>query len=266
MRSELGVVTSSREFWRNHRGGRGRRGRRAGHRARRRSTPAGCGAACMRPSTTSRRRATGFDGCSTACPTQCSASTPTGRSCRPTSAPRCSPVDRSSSCSDARSSGSCPTTIVTTSPTDGVACASMLLRADRRHSSSSAGTASTKLVEATLHPVADEADGTVVILRDIGDRERTSEALEQARRRFQQAFHSAPDRDGAGPAVRQPDRRREPVARRPARPLAPLSARTVDARDHPSRRSARCRRGAGADRARHRRQLPDRAAVPASRR
>jgi diguanylate cyclase (GGDEF)-like protein/PAS domain S-box-containing protein len=50
----------------------------------------------------------------------------------------------------------------------------------------------TRLVEATLHPVADEPGGTVVILRDIGDRERTSEALEQARRRFQQAFHSAP--------------------------------------------------------------------------
>jgi diguanylate cyclase (GGDEF)-like protein/PAS domain S-box-containing protein len=47
----------------------------------------------------------------------------------------------------------------------------------------------TRLVEATLHPVA---DGAVVVLRDIGDRERTSEALELARQRFQQAFHSAP--------------------------------------------------------------------------
>ncbi len=50
----------------------------------------------------------------------------------------------------------------------------------------------TRLIEASLHPVADDPGGTVVILRDIGDRERTSEALEQARRRFQQAFHSAP--------------------------------------------------------------------------
>ena len=50
----------------------------------------------------------------------------------------------------------------------------------------------TKLVEATLHPVADHVDGTVAVLRDIGDRERTTVALEQARRRFQQAFHSAP--------------------------------------------------------------------------
>ena len=32
----------------------------------------------------------------------------------------------------------------------------------------------------------------IVILRDVSDRERTSEALEQAQRRFQQAFHSAP--------------------------------------------------------------------------
>ena len=51
---------------------------------------------------------------------------------------------------------------------------------------------SRNLVEASLHPATDEADGTVVILRDISDRERTSEALDQARRRFQQAFHSAP--------------------------------------------------------------------------
>ena len=50
----------------------------------------------------------------------------------------------------------------------------------------------TRLVEATLHSVADDPGGTIVILRDVGDRERTSDALEQARRRFQQAFHSAP--------------------------------------------------------------------------
>ena len=55
----------------------------------------------------------------------------------------------------------------------------------------------THLVEALLHPTAssgpDAADtGTVVMLRDVSDRERTSQALEQARRRFQQAFHSAP--------------------------------------------------------------------------
>ena len=38
----------------------------------------------------------------------------------------------------------------------------------------------------------DLVPGTVVILRDVSDRERTSEALDAARRRFQQAFHSAP--------------------------------------------------------------------------
>ncbi len=48
------------------------------------------------------------------------------------------------------------------------------------------------LVEASLHPVGDDEPGTVVILRDVSDRERTTEALEAARRRFQQAFHSAP--------------------------------------------------------------------------
>ncbi|MEM1331848.1 MAG: EAL domain-containing protein [Actinomycetota bacterium] len=55
----------------------------------------------------------------------------------------------------------------------------------------------THLVEATLHrPVpraADQpSDGLVVILRDVTDRERTSSALDAARQRFQQAFHSAP--------------------------------------------------------------------------
>jgi diguanylate cyclase (GGDEF)-like protein/PAS domain S-box-containing protein len=48
------------------------------------------------------------------------------------------------------------------------------------------------LVEASLHPAGDDGPGTVVILRDVSDRGRSSEALEQARRRFQQAFHSAP--------------------------------------------------------------------------
>ncbi len=47
------------------------------------------------------------------------------------------------------------------------------------------------LVEASLHRRA-PADGGVVLLRDVTDRERSSVALEQARRRFQQAFHSAP--------------------------------------------------------------------------
>ncbi|HYN34282.1 MAG TPA: EAL domain-containing protein [Ilumatobacteraceae bacterium] len=51
-------------------------------------------------------------------------------------------------------------------------------------------------VEASLHrPSVDDgrsADGLVVLLRDVTDRARSTVALEQARRRFQQAFHSAP--------------------------------------------------------------------------
>ncbi|MFT4656314.1 MAG: diguanylate cyclase (GGDEF)-like protein/PAS domain S-box-containing protein [Ilumatobacter sp.] len=52
---------------------------------------------------------------------------------------------------------------------------------------------SVNLVEVSLHPVVDGAGGTVVIMRDVEDRARTTEALEAARRRFQQAFHSAPN-------------------------------------------------------------------------
>jgi diguanylate cyclase (GGDEF)-like protein/PAS domain S-box-containing protein len=51
------------------------------------------------------------------------------------------------------------------------------------------------LVEASLHRPAvsgEQGGGLVVVLRDVTDRARTTVALEQARRRFQQAFHSAP--------------------------------------------------------------------------
>jgi diguanylate cyclase (GGDEF)-like protein/PAS domain S-box-containing protein len=52
------------------------------------------------------------------------------------------------------------------------------------------------LVEASLHrPTPTDgqgAGGLVVLLRDVTDRARSRVALEQARRRFQQAFHSAP--------------------------------------------------------------------------
>ena len=48
------------------------------------------------------------------------------------------------------------------------------------------------LTEATLHRSALTDGALVVILHDVSDRQRSSVALEQARRRFQQAFHSAP--------------------------------------------------------------------------
>ena len=51
------------------------------------------------------------------------------------------------------------------------------------------------LVEASLHRPAvtgDRGGGLVVLLRDVTDRKRSTVELEQARRRFQQAFHSAP--------------------------------------------------------------------------
>ena len=56
-------------------------------------------------------------------------------------------------------------------------------------------------VEATFHSmgsaqIGDGTDGeevsSVVLLRDVSERERTAEALDQARRWFQRAFHSAP--------------------------------------------------------------------------
>ncbi|RLE26214.1 MAG: hypothetical protein DRJ50_01410 [Actinobacteria bacterium] len=52
------------------------------------------------------------------------------------------------------------------------------------------------LVEASLHrPASSEGEvpgGMVIVLQDVTDRELSTVKLEQARRRFQQAFHSAP--------------------------------------------------------------------------
>jgi diguanylate cyclase (GGDEF)-like protein/PAS domain S-box-containing protein len=50
----------------------------------------------------------------------------------------------------------------------------------------------TRLVEATYDQPRDTPDGAIVRFLDITEREGRGRALEQARRRFQQAFHSAP--------------------------------------------------------------------------
>ena len=81
-----------------------------------------------------------------------------------------------------------------------------------------------------------QADGAVVVrLRDVTEREERVRALEQARRRFQQAFHSAPDRHGARAARRLDDHRRQPLAGRHAgsRPVADLVGRSIREVTHP---------------------------------
>ncbi len=89
------------------------------------------------------------------------------------------------------------------------------------------------LVEASLHrPAAN--DGGVVLLRDVTDRERSSIALEQARRRFQQAFHSAP----TGMALVRTDDGRivdanESLAAMLARPVGSMIGRSIRRLTHP---------------------------------
>jgi diguanylate cyclase (GGDEF)-like protein/PAS domain S-box-containing protein len=51
---------------------------------------------------------------------------------------------------------------------------------------------SSTLVEATADRTRQDGAGLIVRLRDVTEREERGRALEQARRRFQQAFHSAP--------------------------------------------------------------------------
>ena len=89
------------------------------------------------------------------------------------------------------------------------------------------------LVEASLHRPA-PSEGGVVLLRDVTARERSSLALEQARRRFQQAFHSAP----TGMAlVRTADGRivdaNESLAEMLARPVASMIGRSIQRLTHP---------------------------------
>ena len=99
------------------------------------------------------------------------------------------------------------------------------------------------LVEASLHrPSVDDgggAGGLVVLLRDVTDRARSTVALEQARRRFQQAFHSAP----TGMALVRLDDSRIVDANQSLADMLALSARLADrdgdSSDHASRRPPR---------------------------
>ena len=89
------------------------------------------------------------------------------------------------------------------------------------------------LVEASLH-VSQSDHGNVVLLRDVSDRKRTTAALEQARRRFQQAFHSAP----TGMAlVRLDDGRivdaNQPLAQMLGRPLDDMLGQPIRTITHP---------------------------------
>ena len=126
------------------------------------------------------------------------------------------------------------------------------------------------LVEASLHrPSVDDgggAGGLVVLLRDVTDRARSTVALEQARRRFQQAFHSAP----TGMAlVRLDDSRivdaNQSLADMLARPLDSLIGMGIRQITHPDDLRGGCAttRSAGT---RHRRHLFHGAALPAQRR
>ena len=94
------------------------------------------------------------------------------------------------------------------------------------------------LTEATLHRSAITEGALVVILHDVTDRQQSSVALEQARRRFQQAFHSSP----TGMAlVRLDDSKivdaNQSLADMLQRPLESLVGHRYP-RDHASRRSA----------------------------
>jgi diguanylate cyclase (GGDEF)-like protein/PAS domain S-box-containing protein len=98
------------------------------------------------------------------------------------------------------------------------------------------------LVEASLHLAQDgreivshrAAGSRVLLLRDITDRKRTTAALEQARRRFQQAFHSAP----TGMALVRLDNGKvvdanQPLADMLDRPLDSLLGMAIRALTHP---------------------------------
>ena len=89
------------------------------------------------------------------------------------------------------------------------------------------------LVEASLH-VSQSDQGNVVLLRDVSDRKRTTAALEQARRRLQQAFHSAP----TGMALVRLDDgcivdANQPLAQMLGRPLDDIRGQPIRMLTHP---------------------------------
>ena len=122
------------------------------------------------------------------------------------------------------------------------------------------------LAEATLHR-SSLADGAhVVILRDLS---RSATKFGRARTSPPAVPAGVPfgaHRDGARPARRQQDRRRQPVARRHAATPPRIARRDRDPRDHTSRRSAGRSHAARPARTRDRRHVPARSAVPPQRR
>ena len=113
---------------------------------------------------------------------------------------------------------------------------------DRQRSPSACRTPTERRARSSRRPstARGNADaGAIVRLRDVTEREERVRALEQARRRFQQAFHSAPTGHGARPPRRLDDPRRQPLARRHARPAGRRPRRAHDPRGHPPRGPAR---------------------------
>ena len=107
-------------------------------------------------------------------------------------------------------------------------------RSMARRCASSISTVSVTVVEATYDQPRGSTDGAIVRLVDITDREGRGRALEQARRRFQQAFHSAPDGHGPGASRQLDDHRRQSLARRDApAPRDDLVGRSIREITHP---------------------------------
>ena len=133
-----------------------------------------------------------------------------------------------------------------------------------------AGNRRTVVIEGSFHlprhTVAADDRRLVVRLRDVSEREQQSRALDQARRRFQQAFQSAP----TGMALVRVDDGRivdanQSLAEMLRRDVDELVGCTLREFTHPD--DVRAAAAApGAARARHRRLVPHRPALPAPRR